>query len=106
MEAREICDQKREALSEVRFELAEKKQRLDSVDRTLNEVQREEARLQRRAVQRQQEIDSLNAKIKQLETTCVDELKKSEELLKTSEIATEQLSSVRRRLLGLWGRFE
>ncbi len=98
VEAREICDQKREALSEVRFELAEKKQRLDSVDRTLNEVQREKARLQRRAVQHQQEIDSLNAKIKQLETTRVDELKKSEELLKTSEIATEQLSKYQTEL--------
>lgn len=93
--AREICDQEREALSEVRFELAEKKQRLESADRTLNEVQREEVSLQQRMVQRKQEIDALNEQVKQLGAKRTDDLKKGEELLKTLEIAMEQLSKDR-----------
>ena len=94
-QAREVCDQKREALSEIRFELAEKKQRLESVDRALNQVQHEKQGLQQRILQRQQEIDMLREQIKQLETKRLDELEKSKELIKTLQIATEQLSKDR-----------
>ena len=90
-QAREDCDQKREELSEIRFELAEKKQRLESADRTLSEVQLEKAGLQNRIVQRRQEVDALNEQIKQLETKRSDELKKGEELSKTLQIASDQL---------------
>ena len=96
--AREVCDRKKEALSEVRFELAEKKQLLESVDRTLNEVQREEMNLKNRMTQRRQEIDTLNEQIKQLETKRASELEKSHELLKTLQIANEQLSKDRAEL--------
>ena len=96
--AREVCDRKKEALSEVRFELAEKKQLLESVDRTLNEVQREEMNLKNRMTQRRQEIDTLNEQIKQLETKRASELEKSHDLLKTLQIANEQLSKDRAEL--------
>ena len=97
-QARKDHDRKREELSEVRFELAEKKQRLESVDRTLSEVQREEAKLQSRITQRQQESDTLKEQIKHLESKRSSELGKSEEFVKTLQIATEQLTNDRASL--------
>jgi chromosome segregation protein len=95
VQARKNRDLRREELSEIRFKLAEKKQRLESVDRTLSEVQREESGLQSRITQRRQEIDTLNEQIRQLETERSAELEKSKELLKTLQVATEQLTKNR-----------
>ncbi len=91
-EAREVRDQKKEAHSEARFKLSEKKQHLESVDRAISEFQREEASLRKRIAQRQQEIDTFNEQIRELETNRSSELEKSGQLLKTLEISNEQLS--------------
>ena len=97
-QAREVRDQKREALADVRFELAEKKQRLESVDRVLGEVQRETASLQSRIIRRNQEIDTINEQITQLKGSGAREREKSLELEKTLQVATEQLSEDRLKL--------
>jgi chromosome segregation protein len=97
-QAREVRDQKREALADVRFELAEKKQRLESVDRVLGEVQRETASLQSRIIRRNQEIDTINEQITQLKGSGAREREKSVELEKTLQVATVQFSEDRVKL--------
>lgn len=96
--AREERDHKREALADVRLELAEKKQRLESADRALGEVQRETANLQHRILRRNQEIDTLNEQIAQLKRAAGEEAEKSDELGKTLTIATEALDKDRQDL--------
>ncbi|MDA9317485.1 chromosome segregation protein SMC [Puniceicoccaceae bacterium] len=96
--ARGQRDGKREALADVRLELAEKKQRLESADRALGEVQRETANLQHRILRRSQEIDTLNEQIKQLKQSGECEIGKSAELEKTLKIATEELEKDRLEL--------
>lgn len=96
--ARELRDQKREALADVRLELAEKKQRLESADRALGEVQRETANLQHRILRRNQEIDTINEQIAQLKQTSEHEQSKGEELARTLAIATEELDEDREKL--------
>ncbi|MGJ8650688.1 MAG: chromosome segregation protein SMC [Opitutaceae bacterium] len=101
--ARELRDQKRESLADVRLELAEKKQRLESVDRALGEVQRETASLQNRILRRNQEIDTINEQIAQLTQSGAMEREKSAELDKTLQVATEQLDKDRLELKSLDG---
>lgn len=96
--AREVRDLKREALANVRFDLAEKKQRLESVDRVLGEVQRETASLQNRIIRRNQEIDTINEQITQLKGSGAREREKSLELEKTLQVATMQFSEDRHKL--------
>lgn len=96
--AREQRDAKREALSDVRLELAEKKQRLQSVDRALGEVQRETASLQERIIRRNQEIDTLNEQIQQLTKAGQEERAKSLEFEKTLQLSTDQLDKNRAAL--------
>ena len=96
--AREVRDLKREALADVRFDLAEKKQRLESVDRVLGEVQRETASLQNRIIRRNQEIDTINEQITQLKGSGAREREKSLELEKTLQVATMQFSEDRLKL--------
>lgn len=96
--AREQRDEKREALADVRLELAEKKQRLESADRALGEVQRETANLQHRILRRNQEIDTTNEQIAQLKQSGEREQAKSVELEKTLSIATEELNKDRIQL--------
>ena len=96
--AREARDHKREALADVRLELAEKKQRLESADRALGEVQRETANLQHRILRRNQEIDTINEQIAALKQSGEHEARKSEELSKTLNIATEELGKDREQL--------
>jgi chromosome segregation protein len=96
--AREQRDEKREALADVRLELAEKKQRLESADRALGEVQRETANLQHRILRRNQEIDTTNEQIAQLKQSGEREQVKSVELEKTLSIATEELDKDRIQL--------
>jgi chromosome segregation protein len=93
--SRELRDQKREALADVRLELAEKKQRLESSDRALSEVQRETANIQHRIIRRNQEIDTLNEQIAQFKKTASTEQGKREELDKTLVVATGQLDTDR-----------
>ncbi|MDB2310414.1 chromosome segregation protein SMC [Opitutales bacterium] len=97
-QAREVRDLKREALADVRFDLAEKKQRLESVDRVLGEVQRETASLQNRIIRRNQEIDTINEQITQLKGSGAREREKSLELEKTLQVATMQFSEDRLKL--------
>lgn len=96
--SRELRDQKREALADVRLELAEKKQRLESADRALGEVQRETAGLQHRILRRNQEIDTINEQIAQLKKTGEQEQNKGEELAKTLSVATGELEKDRLQL--------
>lgn len=96
--ARELRDEKREALSDVRLELAEKKQRLQSVDRVLDEVRRESASLENRILRRNQEIDTINEQIAALQQGGSLEREKSVELDKTLQVATEHLENDRVRL--------
>ena len=96
--AREVRDLKREALADVRFDLAEKKQRLESVDRVLGEVRRETASLQNRIIRRNQEIDTINEQITQLKGSGAREREKSLELEKTLQVATMQFSEDRLKL--------
>ena len=96
--AREVRDEKREALADVRLELAEKKQRLESFDRALGEVQRETASLQERILRRNQEIDTTNEQIAKLKTSAAAEVEKSVELDKTLVVATAQLGQDRESL--------
>ena len=96
--ARETREAKREALADVRLELAEKKQRLETLDRSLGEVQRESADLQDRILRRNQEIDNLNEQISKLGGTAESELAKSAELKRTLEVAVTQLESDRTAL--------
>jgi chromosome segregation protein len=93
--SRELRDQKREALADVRLELAEKKQRLESSDRALSEVQRETANIQHRIIRRNQEIDTINEQIAQFKQTAATEQEKREELNKTLAVATDQLDKDR-----------
>jgi chromosome segregation protein len=93
--AREMRDAKREALADVRLELAEKKQRLESVDRALGEVQRETSSLQNRILRRNQEIDTINEQIAQLTRSGANEREKSAELEKTLLVSSEQLEQDR-----------
>ena len=90
-QARETRDHKREAVADVRLELAERKQRLESLDRSLNEVERESGSLQERILRRNQEIDTIHEQISKLKGNRVSESDKSVELEKTLSIATEQL---------------
>ncbi|MDQ8194673.1 chromosome segregation protein SMC [Coraliomargarita sp. SDUM461004] len=99
--ARQERDLKREALSDVRLELAEKKQRLESADRALSEVQRETANLQHRILRRNQEIDTINEQIVQLQQTSAHQASKSEELAKTLAIASDELDKDREQLQGI-----
>ena len=101
IESRETREAKREALADVRLELAEKKQRLDTLDRSLGEVQRETADLQERILRRNQEIDNLNEQIAKLGGTAKSELEKSAELKRTLEVAVSQLESDREALKSL-----
>jgi chromosome segregation protein len=78
--AREKRETKREAMADVRLELAEKKQRLETLDRSLGEVQRESADLQDRILRRNQEIDTLNEQIQPIKRHRQAELEKSAEL--------------------------
>jgi len=96
--SREARDHKREALADVRLELAEKKQRLESADRALGEVQRETASLQHRILRRNQEIDTINEQIAQLKQSGQHEAGKSEELAKTLVIVTNELAKDRDQL--------
>ena len=96
--AREVRDGKREALSDVRLELAEKKQRLQSVDRVLDEVRRESSSLENRMLRRNQEIDTLNEQIAALKQSGALEREKSFELDKTLQVATERFENDRVRL--------
>jgi chromosome segregation protein len=96
--SRELRDQKRESLADVRLELAEKKQRLESVDRALGEVQRETASLQNRILRRNQEIDTINEQIAEFTRSGTSQREKGVELEKTLKIATEQLEKDRLRL--------
>lgn len=94
-QTREQRDAKREALADVRLELAEKKQRLESADRALSEVQRETANLQHRVLRRHQEIDTINEQIGQMRQTAQTEQAKAAELEKTLSVAMAQLDEDR-----------
>ena len=97
-QAREARDAKREALADVRLELAERKQHLESLDRALSEVQRETSSLQERILRRNQEIDTIHEQIAKLKGSRVSESEKSVELEKTLTVATEQLEQDRQAL--------
>jgi len=96
--AREVRDHKREALADVRLELAEKKQRLEFADRALGEVQRETASLQHRILRRNQEIDTINEQVAALKQSGQHEASKSEELAKTLTFAIDELEKDRLQL--------
>ena len=100
-QAREDRDARRDALADVRLELAEKKQRLASLDRALGEVERESADLQERILRRNQEIDTLNEQIEKLKGTTRSEQEKSVELERTLSVAIEQLDTDRTALKNL-----
>ncbi len=95
---REQRDAKREALADVRLELAEKKQRLESADRALSEVQRETNSIQHRVLRRNQEIDTINEQIAQLKQTAAVEQAKAGELEKTLGVAMAQLDEDRAKV--------
>jgi chromosome segregation protein len=96
--SREMRDQQREGLADVRLELAEKKQRLQSVDRVLDEVRRESASLEIRILRRNQEIDTINEQIAGLQQGGASEREKGVELERTLQIATQHFENDRERL--------
>lgn len=100
-EARQARDAKREVLSDVRLELAEKQQRLASLDRALGEAERETEGLQERILQRSQEVDSLNEQIRTLQSGAEQENARALELERTLKVATDEIEKDKVSLLKL-----
>ena len=102
--ARQTRDSKREALSDVRLELAEKKQRLNLWIVPLGEAQRETSGLQERILQRNQEIDSLHEQTRKLREGAGEQVSRSQELERTLGVATDEIEKDRQAVLEMDNR--
>lgn len=84
-------DKEHEGLSEVRLELAEKRQRLQLIDRGISEIENQTRELDQLVIKREQEIDTLNEQIAGFLNESQKAKVKSEELDKTLKILMESL---------------
>ncbi len=98
---RQERDLKREDHAQARFELAEKKQRLDLTLQGLGEMEQRRATLKALQSSREREIDTWSEQIEGLETEYGVQTAKAEELERTVTTAQESVASLRSKLVAI-----
>jgi chromosome segregation protein len=94
-------DQKREEVAQSRFELAEKKQRLDLTLRGLSEMGQRRATHEELRRSREREIDTWSEQIEGLVGEEQEQIEKADELASTIVAAEESVSGLRSKLVAL-----
>ncbi|HCR37341.1 MAG TPA: chromosome segregation protein SMC [Opitutae bacterium] len=94
---RDICEQKREALVDVRVELTEKRQRLESLSSGVTQLESQDRELARRFVQCEQELASLAEQKASLETESKGYRAQSQAQSEELDKKTAELKSVQER---------
>ncbi|BET66864.1 chromosome segregation protein SMC [Opitutales bacterium ASA1] len=92
-------DVKLEALSQARFDLAEKKQRLEVLNRGLSEIASRRSSLQESRTSRMREIDVWTEQIAQLADEAAAQRARAEECAHTLEVAQTTVASTRAELV-------
>ncbi|MEZ5275981.1 MAG: chromosome segregation protein SMC [Opitutaceae bacterium] len=100
-EFREERDRRREEHAQARFELAEKKQKLDLTLRGLSEMGQRRATLEELKKSREREIDSWGEQCEGLAAEHQEELNRAESLAVTVATAQESVTSIKGRLLAV-----
>jgi chromosome segregation protein len=94
-------DHKRDEVAQSRFELAEKKQRLDLTLRGLGDMEQRRATLEELRSSRNREIDTWSEQIEGLEREQQEQTGKADELARTVTTAQDSVSGLRNRLVAL-----
>jgi len=94
-------DHKRDEVAQSRFELAEKKQRLDLTLRGLGDMEQSRATLEELRSSREREIDTWSEQIEGLEREQQEQTEKADELARTVATAQESVSGLRNKLVAL-----
>jgi len=93
---RQDHDAHREGLSEVRLELAVKRQRLELINRGLSEIDKQVEALNQMEAQQRLEIDTLTEQTSELESGGQQAVDKAEQISKTLTITEESLDTHRK----------
>lgn len=91
-------DGRKDAMAELRLEVAEKKQRVDFARRAVSDAQSEQRQAEQRLRQRRQEIDELTAQIDDLAQSTSDQRDRAGELNRTLETTQATLAQTRRKV--------
>jgi chromosome segregation protein len=94
-------DIKREAVTQARFDLAEKRQRLEVLNRGLSEIEQRRSALVQAQRTRQSEIESWTAQIGELGVAAEAQRARAEECARTLVIAQESVQTIRQELVQL-----
>jgi len=94
-------DIKREAVTQARFDLAEKRQRLEVLNRGLSEIEQRRSALVQAQRTRESEIESWTAQIGELGVAAEAQRSRAEECARTLVVAQESVQTIRQELVQL-----
>lgn len=94
-------DVKREAVNQARFDLAEKRQRLEVLNRGLSEIEARRSALEEMRQTRAHEIDLWSAQIEELAAEAAQQRARAEESERTLGVAQESVEKTRQELVQL-----
>lgn len=94
-------DIKREAVTQARFDLAEKRQRLEVLNRGLSEIEQRRSALVQAQRTRESEIESWTAQIGELGVAAEAQRARAEECARTLVVSQESVQSIRQELVQL-----
>ncbi len=92
-------DRRREKLSDVRLDLAESKQRLESIERKLDEIEKQTSEVGQLLVKRSQEVDTLLEQVETLKGEAKEQGDRAGEIGKTLDVTMSGLEGDREKLL-------
>ncbi|MBE2214707.1 MAG: chromosome segregation protein SMC [Opitutaceae bacterium] len=94
-------DIKREAVTQARFDLAEKRQRLEVLNRGLSEIEQRRSALVQAQRTRESEIESWSAQIGELGVGAEAQRSRADECARTLVVAQESVQAIRQELVQL-----
>tara|TARA_Y100000588_G_scaffold356809_1_gene413452 strand:- start:14023 stop:17745 length:3723 start_codon:yes stop_codon:yes gene_type:complete len=98
-ELRSERDRRREKLSDVRLDLAERKQKLESIERKLDEIERQSSEIGGLLVKRRQEVDTFLEQAELLKMESKEQEKRAGEVEKTLDVTLASVETDRGKLL-------
>lgn len=93
--AREERDSRRENMADVRLQLAEKKQRLESIDRNLSALKEKSEELHDLRIRREQELDTIHEQIEERKEEEKQQSERAQEVEKTLVVVRQSLDKDR-----------
>src|SRR5208283_171450 len=102
--ARAQRDVKREAVSQARLELAERRQKVEVIDRGLGEMELRRGQIGELLLQRQHEIEAWTDQVAALEGEEAEQRSSAERIASTLSVAQEQVEKIRAGLVDVEGQ--